>query len=199
MNPALLPTELPWHKKCVAAFLRIFCFRAIFFSLFLRKLCYNRIMKHIQTDGHWGTFSKNESLKITGTLITLRDGTLKKLFTEEDQPSLLRNATIYFCGPTPPPPGEIIGSCGPTTSSRMEPYFEKMINCGAKAFIGKGEISAASKALLDQKNGYYFSAIGGVGAFLNSTITSAKIIRFPELGPEAIYKLEVKDFPVVHV
>lgn len=156
-------------------------------------------MKSIKTNETWSTFTKNEAIEITGTLITLRDGTLKKLFEEEKNPQLLKNAVIYFCGPTPPPPGKIIGSCGPTTSGRMEPYFKQMLNCGVKAFVGKGEISATSKALLEKKGGFYFSAIGGIGALLNDTITSAHIIKFPELGPEAIYELHVKNFPVVAI
>lgn len=154
-------------------------------------------MKHILSSKKWPAFEPGEILELSGEILTLRDGTLKKLFREEDSPAILNESVVYFCGPTPSPPGKIIGSCGPTTSSRMEPYFKKMMQCGVRAIIGKGEISKASEEILKKYNRQYFATIGGIGASLSSNVKKAEIIRFPELGPEAIYQLQVEDFPLI--
>lgn len=154
-------------------------------------------MQHISSYKKWPHIAPGEALEISGELLTLRDGTLKKLFQEEKSPEILQKSIVYFCGPTPPPPGKIIGSCGPTTSGRMEPYFEKMMQCGVRALIGKGEISQKSKDILKKYNGYYFAATGGIGAYLSSKVKKAECIRFPELGPEAIYALQVEHFPLL--
>lgn len=134
----------------------------------------------------------------SGTLLTLRDGTLRTLFSEKEGKSdFLRGAVIYFCGPTPPPLGKPIGSCGPTTSSRMEPFFPNLISAGVHGILGKGEISTTSSKLLAEHNIPYFGVVGGIGAFLAECVESAHILALPELGAEAVWELTVKNFPAI--
>jgi fumarate hydratase subunit beta len=153
-------------------------------------------MKTIRTNESWHGVQPKEPISFSGELITARDATLKKIF-ENNAQEFLQGKIVYFCGPTPPPPGKIIGSCGPTTSSRMEPFLEPLGKAGVKALIGKGEFSEEAKKILQKYNISYFAAIGGTGALLSSTVVSAQIVLHGELGPEAVYRLEVKDFPVV--
>lgn len=109
----------------------------------------------------------------------------------------LRGAVIYYCGPTPARPGQIIGSAGPTTSSRMDIYTPILLKYGLKGTIGKGKRSKEVVKALKKYKAVYFVAVGGAGALLSKRIKKAEIIAYPELGPEAIYRLEVKDFPVI--
>lgn len=140
---------------------------------------------------------------IDGILYTARDAAHLKLV------ELLRNkkklsfepkgAVIYYVGPTPTPPGKVIGSAGPTTSYRMDPFMPDMLKAGVKGFIGKGQRAEAVRMLFTQYKGVYFGAIGGAGALLSKSIKSCEVIAFPELGPEAVRKLEVRNFPVIVV
>ncbi len=145
----------------------------------------------------WGEIPQITIAELSGEILTLRDGTLKKYFVSEPHDHLLLGKVIYFCGPTPSQPGKIIGSAGPTTSGRMEPYFELLGKAGVKALIGKGNITESSQAILKKFGIFYFSTIGGAGAFLAQKVKSSKIIKFPELGAEAIFCLEVEDFPLL--
>ncbi len=155
-------------------------------------------MKSLITDESWNEIETGRPLVISGNLFTVRDGTLKKLFSDTSlQPDFLRRKVLYFCGPTPPPPGKVIGSCGPTTSSRMEPFFEQMGKAGVKALIGKGEISHQSYEILEKYKIQYFVTVGGIGALLASKVISSQVVCYEELGAEAIFQLEVKDFPVI--
>lgn len=106
-------------------------------------------------------------------------------------------AVLYFVGPTPAPPGKIIGSAGPTTSTRMDEFTETMLKLGIKGFIGKGKRSYEVRKLLCEYRAVYFVTYGGAGAYLSKRIISSELIAFPELGPEAVYRFEVKDFPVI--
>ena len=133
----------------------------------------------------------------SGKFLTMRDGTLKKYFSENPDDDFLRGKIIYFCGPTPAPPGKIIGAAGPTTSARMEKYFEKLGKSGVAAIIEKGEISAAAREILQKEKIKYFAAFGGAGAFLATKITAASVKKFPELGAEAIFELSVENFPAI--
>lgn len=137
---------------------------------------------------------------LTGTIYTARDAAHKKLNDLLDQgkelPFDLKGAVIYYVGPTPPPPGYVIGSAGPTTSYRMDSFAPRLHSLGAKASIGKGIRNAAVKQALKDYGGVYFGATGGAGALLSSCIKEAEVVAFPEMGPEALRKLRVERLPV---
>lgn len=109
----------------------------------------------------------------------------------------LKGAVIYYCGPTPAKPGEVIGSAGPTTSARMDIYTPILLKYGLKGTIGKGKRSKEVVETMEKYKAVYFLAVGGAGAFLSKRIKKAEVVAYPELGPEAIYRLEIEDFPVV--
>ena len=140
---------------------------------------------------------------LSGTIYTARDAAHKRLVdlisNKEELPFDIRGAVIYFVGPTPPKPGEPIGSAGPTTSYRMDSYSPTLIEYGLKGMIGKGKRNNEVKEACKKYKAVYFGATGGAGALLSERIKSAKVIAYPELGPEAIRELEVEDFPVVVV
>ncbi len=100
-------------------------------------------------------------------------------------------------GPTPPKPGAVIGAAGPTTSGRMDTYTPKLLEKGLKGMIGKGERSGEVKEAIKKYKAVYFGAVGGAGALLSRKIKKVEVIAFPELGPEAIRKLEIEDFPAI--
>jgi fumarate hydratase subunit beta len=112
-------------------------------------------------------------------------------------PFEIKGAIIYFCGPTPPVPGRVIGSAGPTTSSRMDPFSPKLIAAGLKAMLGKGYRNQAVRDALKQYCAVHLSTIGGAGVLLAKHITAAEVIAYEDLGPEAIRRLEVVDFPAI--
>lgn len=141
-----------------------------------------------------------DSILLNGVIFTARDAAHKKLVEMEEKgeelPFDLQGNVIYYVGPAPKKPGEIIGSCGPTTSGRMDTYTPQLLEKGVKILIGKGQRNQAVKEALKKHEAIYCAATGGVGALLAEKVISAEIIAFHELGAEAIYKLEVKDFPV---
>jgi fumarate hydratase subunit beta len=138
---------------------------------------------------------------ISGTMYTARDAAHKRLVDlldkDEKLPIELVNQVIYYVGPTPPKPGKVIGSAGPTSSYRMDTYAPKLIELGLKGMIGKG---FRSKEVIDAivKNGaVYFGAIGGAAALISKSIKKSQVIAYDDLGAEAIRKLEVEDFPAI--
>lgn len=137
---------------------------------------------------------------LNGEIFTARDAAHKKLVdlieAGKELPFDLEGSIIYFVGPTPPKPGEPIGSAGPTTSYRMDSYSPTMLKNGSKGMIGKGKRNQAVKDACIEYGGIYFGATGGAGALLGKKITAAEVIAYPELGPEAVRKIIVKDFPV---
>jgi len=140
---------------------------------------------------------------LTGTIYTARDAAHKRLFESmlkgEELPIALDNNIIYYLGPSPARPGSVIGSAGPTTSSRMDKYTPVMLDAGLKGMIGKGK---RSKEVIDSivKNGaVYMAAVGGAGALLSKCIKESEVIAYDELGTEAIRKLEVENLPVIVV
>jgi fumarate hydratase subunit beta len=137
---------------------------------------------------------------LSGTIYTARDAAHKRLVdlieAGEELPFDLEGSVIYFVGPTPPKPGDPIGSAGPTTSYRMDTYSPIMLKHGSKGMIGKGKRNQAVKDACVEYGGIYFGATGGAGALLGKQIKSAEVIAYEELGPEAVRKLEVVDFPV---
>jgi fumarate hydratase subunit beta len=140
---------------------------------------------------------------LSGTIYTARDAAHKRIVDliekGEPLPFDLKGAVIYFVGPTPPKPGEVIGSAGPTTSYRMDSYSPILIEHGLKGMIGKGRRNEAVKEACKKYKAVYFGAVGGAGALLAQRIKAAKVIAWPELGPEAVRELVVEDFPVVVV
>lgn len=141
-------------------------------------------------------------VKIKGLLVTARDASLKRfrndLEKNKKKPNIIGQTNIiYFCGPSPTPRGKIIGSCGPTTTARMEEYFQMLIKVGIKGIIGKGPISKEAVALLKKNNVVYFIATGGAAAYLSTFIKAKDVIAYKDLGAESILKLEVDQFPCI--
>lgn len=141
-----------------------------------------------------------DEVRITGVIYTARDAAHKKLCellnAGEPLPIELQDQIIYYTGPTPTPPGRPIGSCGPTTSYRMDPYTPALLARGLRGIIGKGRRSQTVIDALGAHSAVYFSAEGGCGALLANYVKECTVVAFPELGPEAIHRLEVEDFPV---
>lgn len=137
---------------------------------------------------------------ITGTIYTARDAAHKKLIdllnSNQELPIPIEDSIIYYVGPTPAKENEPIGSCGPTTSYRMDPFMEPLLKLGLGGSIGKGPRGDEIKEALKTYNSVYFSAIGGTAAYLSKFVKEAKLIAFPELQSEAIRELKVEDFPV---
>ena len=143
-----------------------------------------------------------ERVELSGVIWTGRDAAHKRLIALLDAgkklPVDLSDQVIYFTGPCPAPPGRVIGSAGPTTSGRMDAYSPRLIReCGLRGMIGKGVRSAEVAAAMRDGGAVYFAATGGAGALISRCVVSCEMVAFPELGPEAIYRLEVADFPLV--
>lgn len=138
---------------------------------------------------------------LSGTIYTARDAAHKKLVELLDAgqplPMDIKGAVIYYVGPTPPPPGYVIGSAGPTTSYRMDSYAPRLYSLGAKGSIGKGQRAQAVRDAMKEYGAVYFGATGGAGALLSTCIKEAKVIAFPEMGPEALRELRVEDLPLL--
>ncbi len=140
-----------------------------------------------------------ESVLLSGTLYTARDAAHKKmcaLLDEKEPIPVPKGGCIYYAGPCPAAPGEVIGPCGPTTSARMDAYTPRLIDYGVNGLIGKGPRSEAVREAL-QGRALYFAATGGAGLLIASCIKACELLAFPELGTEAVYKLEVEDMPVI--
>ena len=141
-----------------------------------------------------------DKVLLNGVLFTARDAAHKRLFEliveGKELPIDIKGQVIYYVGPTPEKPGKPIGSAGPTTSYRMDPFSPKLIERGLKGMIGKGNRSQYVIEAMKKNKAVYFGATGGAGALLAKRIKSADIVAYPDLGPEAIRKLEVEDFPV---
>lgn len=136
---------------------------------------------------------------ITGVIYTARDAAHKRLVETLDKgeplPFDLTNQTVYYMGPSPAKPGQVIGSAGPTTSGRMDSYAPRLMAAGLKGMIGKGNRSQAVKDAIKKYKAVYFAAIGGAGALISKSIKKAEVIAYEDLGAEAIRRLEVEDFP----
>lgn len=142
-------------------------------------------------------------VSITGTIYSARDAAHKRLTESlakgEALPLPLENEIIYYLGPTPARPGQVIGSAGPTTASRMDKYAPALLDLGQTGMIGKGRRSDAVIASMKKNSAVYFAAVGGAGALLSKCIKKAEVIAYEDLGAEAIYRLEVENFPVIVV
>jgi len=144
-----------------------------------------------------------DMVEITGVIYTARDAAHKRLVEliekGENLPFSLEGAVIYYVGPTPPKPGAVIGSAGPTTSYRMDKYAPLLVEKGLKGMIGKGQRSQDVRDAIIKNKAVYFASIGGAAALLSRHIKSAEIIAYDDLGPEAVRKLYVENFPAIVV
>ncbi len=142
----------------------------------------------------------NDKVLLNGYIYTARDAAHQRLVSTiengEKLPLDLNNAAIYYVGPTKTPPGQHIGSAGPTTATRMDKYTPSILNEGVNILIGKGKRSVEVKDALKKHQGVYLIAIGGAGAILSNAVVENELIAYEDLDSEAIRKLKVKDFPV---
>lgn len=162
--------------------------------------------KHITTPLTEEMISELEAgdyVYITGTIYTARDAAHKRLYEAmlqgKEIPLELKNNIIYYLGPSPARQGQVIGSAGPTTSSRMDKYTPLLLENGLKGMIGKGKRSKEVIESMNKNHAVYFAAIGGAGALLSKCIKKSEIIAYEDLGTEAIRKLEVENLPVIVV
>ena len=161
-----------------------------------------RIMQTPFSENDVRQLRAGDRVLLSGVVYTGRDAAHKRLCAMLDNgealPVDLNGQAIYFVGPCPAPPGRPIGSAGPTTSGRMDFYSPRIIaECGLRAMIGKGDRSQAVKDAMKEFGCVYFAATGGAGALIANSIVKAEVVAFDDLGPEAIYKLELKDLPLV--
>lgn len=144
-----------------------------------------------------------DTVLLTGVIYTARDAAHKRIVEMLDKgeklPFEMKNAVIYYVGPTPEKPGLPIGSAGPTTSYRMDAYAPRLLDLGETGMIGKGQRSDEVKAAVLRNGSVYFAAIGGAGALMAQCVKTSDVIAFDDLGAEAVRRLEVEDFPVTVV
>jgi fumarate hydratase subunit beta len=142
-----------------------------------------------------------DKVSLSGVVFTARDSAHERLVNlikeGKELPIPLDGQVIYYVGPAPTPPGKAIGSAGPTTSYRMDPYAPILIENGLKGMIGKGERTAPVVDAMKKHGAVYFAATGGAAALISKSIVSSEIVAYEDLGAEAIRKLEVKDFPLI--
>jgi fumarate hydratase subunit beta len=137
---------------------------------------------------------------LSGFIYTARDAAHKRFIETLRQggqlPVDLKDQVIYYCGPSPAPPGHVIGACGPTTSSRMDAYAAELMALGLRGMIGKGKRSPSVREAMTRFKAVYFGGTGGAGALLSRCVVSAEPIAYDDLGPEAVVRLGVRDFPL---
>jgi fumarate hydratase subunit beta len=142
-----------------------------------------------------------EKVLLSGVIYTARDQAHKRLAEAIKEgkplPFGLRGQVIYYCGPTPAPLGKIIGSCGPTTSSRMDAFTPALLKAGLVGMIGKGRRSQAVVEAIKKYRAVYLLAYAGCGALISGHVEKMELIAYKEFGPEAIYRLEVRDLPLI--
>ena len=152
-------------------------------------------------DGALKELKSGDRVLLNGDIYTARDKAHQRLveLAENgiDLPFELKGSFIYYAGPSPAPPGKIIGAAGPTTSYRMDAFTEFVMKQGVKGLIGKGKRNSETRELIKEYNAVYFSSFGGAAAYISRRITHSVLIAFEDLGPEAIYRLTVKDFPLI--
>ena len=142
-----------------------------------------------------------EQILLSGEIYTGRDAAHKRMInmleSGAELPFDIRDQVIYYAGPCPAPPGRVIGSIGPTTSKRMDIYAPRLIQAGLRVMIGKGARSEPVINAIREYSGVYFAAVGGASALLSRCVERAELIAFEDLGTEAVYKLTVRDMPLV--
>ncbi len=141
-----------------------------------------------------------DNLLLSGVLYVARDAAHKRMTEALDRgeplPFDIKGQTLYYMGPSPAPLGRVIGSAGPTTSTRMDSYTPRLLAAGLKGMIGKGVRSKEVKDAMKKHRAVYLAAIGGIGALISKSIIKSEVVAYADLGPEAVLRLEVKDFPV---
>jgi len=155
------------------------------------------------TDADVESLKAGDRVRITGVIYTARDAAHGRLYPlmEAGQPLPfdVRGQIVYYTGPSPARPGDVVGSIGPTTGSRMDKYTPKLLELGLKGTMGKGHRGEAVKRALAQYKGVYFGAIGGAGAVLSRFVTKVEIVAYEDLGTEAIRRIAVERFPAIVV
>ncbi len=158
-------------------------------------------MPQIDTISSMRDLRAGEKVLLTGTMYTARDAAHKRMVSALDQgralPFDLRGQFIYYAGPCPPAPGQVIGSLGPTTSGRMDPYARRLMETGLRGMVGKGRRNADVARAVIEFGAVYFVTLGGAGALLSKRVIGAEAVAYDDLGPEAVYRLEVIDFPAI--
>jgi fumarate hydratase subunit beta len=142
-----------------------------------------------------------DNVLIDGVIYVARDAAHRRLVEAMDKgeklPFDIKGQTVYYMGPSPAPPGKVIGACGPTTSARMDMFTPRLLEAGLKAMIGKGNRSQVVREAIKKYQAVYFMSYGGAGALLAKTVKKAELVSYPDLGAEAILRLEVESFPAV--
>jgi fumarate hydratase subunit beta len=160
-------------------------------------------IKRITTPLDEGSVSRlrsGDKVLLSGYIYTARDAAHKRFMEVLQEGGLLpidiKGQVIYYCGPTPPAPGRVIGAAGPTTSSRMDAYAPTLLDLGLKGMIGKGKRSDAVKDAIRKYKALYFGATGGAGALLSKSVRAYDVVAYKDLGPEAVARLLVEDLPL---
>ena len=160
-------------------------------------------MKKIElplTDQTIETLKAGDNLRLSGVLYVAWDAAHKRMVETlergEPLPFDIEGQTIYYMGPSPAPPGRVIGAAGPTTATRMDTYTSRLLAAGLKGMIGKGVLSQEVRDAIVKYKAVYLGAVGGAGALLSQAIVKSEVVAYADLGPEAVLKIEVKDFPV---
>ena len=158
---------------------------------------------HLNTEelrSYYPVLRAGDRVLLSGTIYTARDAAHKRLFAlldaGEPLPFPLRDAVIYYAGPTPAQQGMAVGACGPTTSSRMDGFAPRLLDLGLGAMIGKGQRSEAVCEAIRRNGACYFAAVGGAGALIAKCIQTADVIAFDDLGCESIKRMTVRDLPL---
>lgn len=155
------------------------------------------------SDGDVSQLKAGDRVEVSGVIYTGRDAAHRRiveaLHAGLEPPFELEGAVIFYVGPSPPPPGRVIGAAGPTTAYRMDAYAPTLIARGLKAMIAKGKRNADVKRAMRGHKAVYLAAIGGAGALMARCIEEAEVIAYPELGPEAVRRLKVKNMPLICV
>jgi fumarate hydratase subunit beta len=142
-----------------------------------------------------------DKVLVSGVIYTARDAAHKRLIdlinAGKPLPMEIKGQILYYVGPSPARPGRVIGAAGPTTSYRMDSYAPTLIKLGLKAMIGKGKRSPEVIRAMQEYKAVYLGATGGAGALISQCIKAAQVVAFPELGPEAVHRLEVEDLPTI--
>lgn len=142
-----------------------------------------------------------DTVSLSGTVYTARDAAHKRIVAMleggEEPPFEIEGAVIYYAGPTPAKNGLAVGSCGPTTSSRMNPFAPKMLDTGMAGIIGKGQMSDEVREALKKRGAVYFCAVGGAGALAAKAIKKCEVVAFDDLGCESVKRMEVENFSLI--
>lgn len=153
------------------------------------------------TDEVISTLQAGDLVHLNGIVLTARDAAHARLFEalihQETLPVDLKGQIVYYVGPSPAQPGQVVGSAGPTSSYRMDPFTPALLDYGLKGIIGKGDRSQSVIDALIRNHAVYFTAIGGLGALISESIVASEVIAYPDLGTEAVHRFNVEDFPAI--